>query len=270
MSNPNNIPPIPPYNIIMDAKGIDKYSFSKLSSIHQCPYEFDLYYNKKIQGEGNSFASVGSLTHEILEKYMSGQILQFEMKDLFLENFDNYIPNGVKMKVSEKFSKDLTSNYKDSCAEYLENFYGFDGYEVVGTEQEFNLLITIRDKTIILNGFIDLILKDDQGEYYVVDYKSKGAFKNKEEIKKYSRQLYIYSLYIKFKYGKWPKKMWFEQFRINHQEIVCWNEEAMNETLNWVYDTVMLIQNEQFYTPNKDYFYCNNLCSYRNICDMKE
>lgn len=257
------------YDVIMDAKGIDKYSFSKLSSIYQCPYEYYLYYNKKVPGENNSFAQVGSLTHEILEKYMNGKILQFEMKDLFLDSFDELIPNGVIMQVSDTFSKDLTQNYKDNCASYLENFNGFEGYKILGTEQEFNLLMRIKDKTIILNGFIDLILQSDDGNFVVVDYKSKGAFKNKAEKKKYARQLYLYSIYIKYKYGEWPKKMWFEQFRINHQEIIEWNMEDFLETLDWIYDTVDLIEKEEFYVPNRDYFYCNNLCNYRNICDMK-
>lgn len=258
------------YDVIMDAKGIDKYSFSKLSSIYQCPYEYYMCYIKRLQGEGNSFACVGSLVHEILEKYMNGKILQLEMKDLFLENFDELIPEGVKMQASDTFTKDLTQNYKDSCANYLENFSGFDGYEVIATEQEFNLLMRIKDKAIMLNGFIDLILRDDAGNFVIVDYKSKGAFKNKSEIKKYARQLYLYSIYIKYKYNKFPIIMWFEQFRINHQEIIEWNEEDFNEMLDWIYNTVLLIENENLFVPKKDYFYCNNLCSYRNTCDMKE
>ena len=58
----------------------------------------------------------------------------------------------------------------------------------IGAESEFN-------------GIIDLVYEDEQGRLIVHDYKSKSSFKNKAEQKKYARQLYLYSLHIKEKYG---------------------------------------------------------------------
>lgn len=252
---------------IQDLKDVERYSFSKLSCIYQCPYCYDLYYNKKVKGEGNGFADCGSLVHSILERYFKGELLQFELSDTFLSEFDEVVSDGVQLKFNENFERNMTDKYKEQCTEYLTNFDGFDGLDVISSEENFNMLVEINGKKIILNGFIDAIAKDENGEYYVIDHKSKASWANKKELKKYARQLYIYAYYIKYKYGKFPKQLWFNMFRANKIEKIDFNEEDFDETIEWVYDTIEKIENEQFFEKNLDFFYCNNLCDYRNICE---
>ena len=93
----------------------------------------------------------------------------------------------------------------------------------------------------------------------------------------YARQLYLYSVWIKKKYGKFPKYLWFFQFRIGHIEKLEFNIEDFYEVLHWIYDTLCQIEEEQFWMPidfsnmKKDEidnatFFCRNLCDYRMDC----
>lgn len=267
------------YKVIADVSNVEKYSFSKLSTIHQCPYMYDLYYNQKIEGENNGMAQCGSLVHSILERYFKRELLQFELVDTFLDEFDEKVPNGVTLTFSSGFEKDMTEKYKEQCIDFLSNFQTIENLDVVSIEENFNLLTMIKDKTIILNGFIDIIAKDKENNFYVIDWKSKSKFKNKAEIKEYARQLYLYSIYVKHKFGKYPKEIWFYQFRIGHIEKIIFNEMDFEEALDWAYDTVKQIENEQFFLPidfskyetptalNDAKFFCANLCDYSKICD---
>ena len=87
----------------------------------------------------------------------------------------------------------------------------------------------------------------------------------------------MYAMYIKEKYGVFPKKLYFIQFRIGEIQEIEFNENDYNETLQWIYDTVIKIEDEFMYTPildeavdEKDFkdkaFFCSNLCSYGHKC----
>ena len=41
------------------------------------------------------------------------------------------------------------------------------------------------------------------------------------------------------------------------------------DTEKWVSDLVGEIHNEENFCPHIDYFYCENLCGFRNSCDYK-
>ena len=256
--------------IIGDMTDVDKYSFSKLSSIHQCPYSYDLYYNKKIFGESNGFADCGSLVHSILERYLKGELEQFELSQVFLNEFDNEVPEGVQLTFSNGFKKDLTDKYKEQCVDFLDSFEGFDDLEILDVEKNFDLLIEIDNKKIWLNGIIDVIARDKEDNYYIIDHKSKSNWKNKKELEKYTQQLYAYSIYILYTYHKFPKELWFNMFRLNEITKINFNEKSFSNTLEWIKDTVTQIETEQFFEKKPDDFYCKNLCNHRYICEKGE
>lgn len=273
------------YDILTDMSNVETYSFSKLNA--DCMYCYYLDYvadrSEKLPKVNNGFAQVGTLAHSILEDFGNGKLAQFELKDSFLDQFDSAVPYGVKLvtdgKDGKKFTKDLTENYKNSCGNFFEKFDGIDIGEQISAEEDFKLLVKIKNKTLILRGIIDCVIKDSSGEYHLYDYKSKSAFKSEEELFKYTRQLYLYSIYIKYKYGKYPKTLNFLQFRIDHTETIVFSEDNFNETLQWVYNQTEVLEHEQFWSPKcleevekqkqglkPDFFMANNLCSYRFSC----
>jgi len=259
--------------------GVDTYSYSKLN--FDCMYCYYLDYiargKEKLHKVNNGFAQTGSTVHSLLEDFSNGELVQFELKQKFLDEFDEKVPYGVELVFENGHKKDLTEKYKTDCANFLETYHGLDNQ--IASEESFRFLMKIKDKTLILRGIIDAITKDENGEIHLVDFKSKSKFASEEEADKYFRQLYLYSLYIKFKYGKFPKTLSFLQFRINHTEVREFSKEALEEALEWAYNQIQIIENTEFWSPKcleekekekqglkADFFLPNNLCSYRFSC----
>ena len=255
------------YKVIKNIGDIERYSYSKLSSFDTCRRMFKLSYLDGIKGWGNGFAQLGNLVHSIMERFYSKKLEQFELSDTFLNEFDEYVPYGVKLRLKGGYTKDLTDAYKRQCVDFLDKFKGFEGLKVVAIEENFNIIIEIDGKEMLLNGFIDLILVDNEGNYYVLDWKSKSKFKSKKEAYEYAKQLYIYAIYIEHKYGAFPKELRFMQFRIDHTEIIEFSEEVLNQVIAWISKTINDIDDEMFFCPidfddeNKTFF-CNNLCDF--------
>lgn len=274
-------------------------SFSRLSSIDQCPYQYYLTYVKecgsckhydqefascanekciyfgrdvktnaccdKYRGfkrKDNAFAQCGSLVHEIMEGYAKDRFMLGELGQIFEDNFSNY--------VTEKFPPnkfvDLKESYYTGSYDYLDNFEGFDGYEIVGSEIEFTYEVCGDH----LHGVIDLLLRDKKdGELVLYDYKSKSSFKSNEEKKKYARQLYLYSEYVKQNFGKYPKAMGFILFRKNKKIAIPFNKDDLNEAFVWVTDQLFKIKNTEEFPARYDEFFCDHLCSFSESCAKK-
>lgn len=257
--------------IVSDLTGIGRYSFSRLSTYHTCQYLYDKTYNHgRVTGVGNSFASYGTMVHSLLESYLKGETDINDLQDQYIDRFADDCSDGVEMYIPSKkggfFYKDLTDIYYNGGLEFFEEFDGFDGMEVLGVEENFDVVIKHKGVSFILDGFIDLVAKKD-GELYVIDHKSKGKFKSVAEKNEYRRQLALYSLYASYKWGAIVREGWFNQFRINHIEKFEMTDEVILEALDWAIDTVTQIESEFLWLPNtSDRFYCRNLCDARDDC----
>ena len=258
----------------------ERYSFSKLSSIYVCPYSYKMTYIDHNEGIGNAFASYGTELHSIMERYAKGELTEWDLVDVYKQEFKDKIP--------EKFPPNrfvnLRESYYNQGLYFLQNFQGFPKqFQVVGSEVEFELDFD----DWIFNGIIDLILLDEDGEYIIVDYKSKGGFKNKKEKAEYARQLYLYSLYIEKTYKKRPKELVFVMFRKNEMVRIKYSNKDLEEACKWARDTVQLIRDKAkevdleidlfgeakmdgIYKPSPDQFFCSYLCNHRKKCPFKE
>lgn len=260
------------YKIIeSDLTGIGRYSFSRLSAYHTCQHQYNQYYNNRKSGNGNAFASYGTMAHSILESYFRSEVPLDNLKDEYVQRFSEECSDGIQMFIPTKdggfFQKDLTNLYYEGGLEFFEKFDGLKEMDVLGVEEDFDILINYKDVCFILNGFIDLIAQDKDGNLYVIDHKSKGKFKSVAEKNEYRRQLALYSIYAMFKYKMPVKEAWFNQFRINHIEKFEMTDEIIEEALEWAANTVMDIESESLWLPNtSDRFYCRNLCDMRDQC----
>ena len=263
------------YSVIQDITNVPVYSFSRLNSYYTCPYGYYLDYladnDHRLKKTGNGFSDYGTFAHSIFEQFGKGELLQFELKPKFIDEFEKNIPNGVKLITKTKYVMNLTEKYKSAGAEFFDNFEGINGGKQIASEKDFRLLVKINGKPLILRGIIDAIVEDKSGNYHIWDFKSKSAFKSEEELAEYARQLYFYSLAIKSTYGKFPKTLNFLQFRINTIKTVEFNQKSFEETLQWIYDTSEIVENKEFWEAHcmedcEDTFYQDNLCSYRYSC----
>lgn len=236
------------------------WSFSSVNSYCTCPYAFKLSYINKKEKVNNAFAEFGSFVHSLLEKYFKGEIEFFELSQMYESEYDSNVTHEFP---SLKFC-DLETKYYEDGINYLNSFEGIaDNLQVVGVEQEINL--KLNGKAFI--GYIDLILKDtNDNKYIIVDHKSKGKFKSKKEKEHYMYQLYLYSVYIKEKFGEYPKELKFNMFRTGTFETEQFDEKKLKKALNWFDFTIDLIYSDDTFIKIKDEFYCNNLCGVREHC----
>ena len=241
----------------------ERYSFSKLSLFHTCKYAYMLTHIQHKKGEGNCFSSYGSELHSIMERYAKGEIELWDLADVYQWEFDAMVPEEFP---SPSYCKNMRELYYKQGLEFLQNFPGYNGFNVLEVEHRFDIEID----DWIFNGIIDLVLEDRQGNITVLDYKSKSAFKSKKEQAEYARQLYLYSMYVKQKYGRYPSELRFVLFRKQANIDIPFDESRLIETLEWARDTVREIRECWDYAPNQSEFYCSNLCDHREYCDCKQ
>lgn len=240
---------------------LEQYSFSKLSSWWTCPYGYRLRYIEHKAGIGNAFSSFGTLVHSLMERYARGEIEIWDLSTIYEWEFDSAVP----YKFPWNKYVDLKKTYYSQGLEYLKSFSGYDDYKILGIEEEFK--IPMNDWIFV--GIIDLVFEDENGRLIIRDYKSKSSFKNSQEQAKYARQLYLYSAYVREKYGKFPDALQFSMFRKKEIIEIEFNLDDYKEALQWADDTVSSIKSAFDFPPNCEDFYANNLCNHREYCEFK-
>lgn len=248
------------------------WSFSRLNSFYNCPYEFFLHYIQCNKSENGFFGEYGTLIHTILEKYAKGELSLFELNQYYEEHFNECIPHNAP---PNKYV-DIRQSYYDKGMEYLDNIDLYlENYEILGVEKKVNF--KIKDKDFV--GYIDLLVRDKEtNEIIIIDHKSASIkiLKNgsiskpdRRNFLEFKRQLYLYSIPIIKEYGSVSKLKW-NMFKEQKWIEVSWKQEEYDEAIQWAEDTLELIERETLWLPNPDYYYCHYLCGQRNnACEYK-
>lgn len=232
-------------------KEIERYSFSKLKLFAQCPLAYDKRYGLGQEGLGNAFASFGTLMHSLMERYAKGEAEIWDLPELYRREFDA----AVTEPFPPMFRVNLRKSYYRQGLDFLKRFQGYDGYTILGSELRFET--PIADWHFV--GIIDLLFRDENGRLIVLDYKSKKAFGSEREKNTYARQLYLYSLYVKERYGQYPDELQFLLFRDRKLFRIPFEPSALTEAVDWAKKTVCSIRNAFDFPPTCDAFYRDNL-----------
>ena len=248
------------------------WSFSRLNSFCTCKYEWYLQYIEGCTGDNNFYAEYGSFCHKILEMYAHGKLSIFELADYFNEHFDEAIPSSIYSKTT-----DIRGKYRKLGTEYFENIdLDFDNYEILGIELKCDFEIDGKKFT----GFIDLLLREKAtGDIILQDHKSaeypigKRGKMLKSEVDKfeqYKKQLYLYCVQVYKDYGVFPKKIGWNYFKNRKWLFLDFNKKDYDEAIEWAKQTIVEINETEFFPPNPDFYYCHNLCRFRNsYCEYK-
>lgn len=244
-----------------------EWSFSRLNSFKQCPYEWKAMYIDCEDKEDGFFSEYGSFCHSLLEKYFKGKLSELNISQKYEQGFDKAVPHEAPPN-----KIDLRQSYYDKGLEYFNNL-NFDksAYEILGVEKK----VSFKIDNYKFVGFIDLLLKDKTtGEIIIVDHKSSTLkFKKNGEVSKteeehfktFKRQLYLYSIPIIKKYSKVDKLRW-NLFKMQKQYETPWDKDNFEEAIMWAKQMLFMISIEKRFAPNPDFYYCNFLCSQRNNC----
>lgn len=257
------------YNFLIDNM---VWSFSRLNSFCICKYEWYLQYIEEAKGTNNFYAEFGKFCHKILEKYAKGELGIFELADYFVEHYDEEVKEVVYHKTA-----DIRESYKEKAIEYFENIdLDLDKYEILGIEKQCDFKLDGKRFT----GFIDLLLKEkDTGDIIVLDHKSseypygkrgKILKSEKEKYESYKKQLYLYSIQVYEEYGVYPKKFVWNYFKNRKWDSVEFDLDEYEATKKWAINTLNEIRDTDEFPPTVDFYYCHNLCKFRNsYCEYK-
>ena len=251
-----------------------RWSYSRVTCFGHCKYEYYLNYiihdNDLYLSESNYFAEIGSYVHQILAMVLNGELKKEDAYTYYKAHYNENIFYMTKDSTMRK-TNTVVSEYLSSL-----NFDWLINYEIIGVELEVDFMLG--DYHFI--GFIDLLLRDKRDNKIVVlDHKSSEyPFKQNGELKKkseqsfslYKKQMYLYCHAVKQLYGEFPKTIVWNHFKDGGKLAeIPFVEKEYNETIDWFSNTVSEINQEEAFDPNTDFFYCSNLCNFRNSCEYQ-
>lgn len=249
-----------------------RYSYSQLEQVSECPYSF---YLERIEEDnkdklvGNSFASQGTLIHDLLDKWAKRELSKDQLISEYKRRYPIEVENNWPRMLAAKGYAEKTYN---AGLDYFENFDEFEGYKVVASEQKF--ITRLFDRQFV--GIIDMILQDvNTGEFIILDHKSKSLSSFKKAENSMYRQQFLYSKYFYEKYNAYPDRLMFNLFKENGLKMQRqFDGDAYNNTLEWAKEQIEKIENYElldwFTTKEgadvKPDFFCHEICSCRKIC----
>lgn len=238
------------------------WSYSKINCFVDCPYRFFLIYILETDKQPRFYASYGSFMHKIIEQLSSEKIDKRQALDIFLKKFSTEV-EGARPKST------TVEKYIRNGVEYLKEYHPFQ-YKPIALEGQAKFDID----GIPFIGYIDYLGIDDDGDLHIIDHKSRNlkprSKRSKPTIKDREldetlRQLYIYSVWVKARYGKYPKTLCLNCFRAGTFIEEEFDETKLEEAKIWAKNTInTAIINTDEFNPYIDYFSC------RYICDVSE
>lgn len=251
------------------------WSYSSLTTFERCKYEFYLNYIVKDDDlylrEGNYYAEVGSFVHEILAMIFDGKITKEQAFQYYIDNFKDNVFYMVKQSTMEK-------TY-EVCKEYFatEDFKWLEHFEILGVEMEIKFQIDGRN----FIGFIDLLVRDKRdGKIVIIDNKSSqypfkkdGGIKamSKNEFNKYKKQMYLYCYGVHEIYGEFPKEITWNHFKCSERfATIPFVKYEYDAAIKWALDTIHEAEKEENFEASHEFFYCKNLCNFRNSCEYAD
>lgn len=239
-----------------------RWSFSSVNTYNTCPQAFRLGYLDALPKVNNAFSDWGTFMHSLMQAYFERKMEFFELSQAYV---DGYQENVVCEFPPNKFC-DLGERYYNAGKAYLDSFEGlFEDCEVLGVELKVYLVIEGRPFV----GVIDLLLQHGD-EIWIADHKSKSAFKSKRERAEYARQLYLYALFVREKYGKWPTKLIFHMVRDNGTLVeIPFDEKECEAAKQWFIETIDKIYQDVDFKSMPNH-YRDELYELRARFDRKE
>ena len=264
----------------IDRKTLPRLSYSGMEVYKNCPFQFDLKYNKgKRTNETTIALETGSLIHRVLEekaKYIINNLpvnyddLVFMLKfgvtetdgktkdiilgidDLKKKYFEEWFEsdNASGMNYSEKmkvFEKVIKNEMEDTSI-----------WRPVYAELPFEFVYKNR---VIFNGFIDRVDLNKDGDFRVIDYKTSKKSYPQAKLST-SLQFGVYALAIYYLFGKLPIKFEYRFVLIDEtQEAMTkgW-EKRLEKNLDKLLDKIDNNKESGIFVPSP-----SPLCAFCNF-----
>ena len=244
------------------------YSHSRVSTFEQCPYKYKLQYidKEKPEIQNTIEAFMGDIVHQSLEdlykkKKFKQRVAKASLIKFYRDLWEKEYSEDVKV-VKDNLTAD---NYKKMGEKFLSDYY--DTYKPF--EQLTILGLETQDRMTLPDGSqwhvrIDKFACDNEGNYYVMDYKTNSRMKDQEEADS-DRQLAMYSFWVKdkFKDAKAVKLVW-HMLAFNKEVVSERTPEQLEKLQQEVVELIKEIENAKEFPTNVTAL-CN-YCGFRSIC----
>lgn len=243
------------------------WSYSRLTAFEDCKYAWYMHYILHMHKKSNFFSEYGSFMHEILQKYLNGELSQKQLLAYYCRNFGKTVESPAP-------SSKMWYKYFGAGCDYLRNIE-FPKRKILATELEVNF--DFAGAKFI--GYIDMLSEDDAGNLFITDHKSrdlkprsgrKKPTKADRDLDDYLRQLYMYSVAVKQLYGKYPDFLEFNCFKAGVWITEPFKEERVKEVEDWATGIISEAMKEEEWSENLDYWRCHQLCDMRDCCEFIE
>ena len=246
------------------------YSHSRISTFENCPYQYKLRYidKKKPEIPTTIEAFMGDMVHQALEhvyklkkfkkRVALNSIIKF-YRDLWEKNYSDDI---LIVKADEGLKAD---NYRKMGEKFITDYYNrmkpFEEMTILGLETQDRMTLPDGNQWHVR---IDKLGCDDEGNYYVCDYKTNARMKDQEEADE-DRQLAMYSIWVKdkFKDCKSVKLIW-HMLAFNKDAISERTEEQLQKLQQEIVDRIKEIESATEF-PRKQTALCN-YCGFKAEC----
>ncbi len=247
------------------------YSHSRISTYENCPYQYKLRYidRKKPEIPTTIEAFMGSMVHESLEhlyklkkfkkRIAKSSIIKF-YRDLWKKKYsdDILIVKADKENVN-------ADNYKKMGEKFISDYYNrmkpFEQMTILGLETMDRMTLSDGNQWHVR---IDKLGCDNEGNYFVCDYKTNARMKDQEEADA-DRQLALYSIWVKdkFKDAKSVKLIW-HMLAFDKDAVSERTDEQLKKLQQEVVDRIKEIENATEF-PRKQTALCN-YCGFKSEC----
>lgn len=232
---------------------------SSIETYNDCPLKFKLD-RLRVPGKNKSYFDLGKSVHstieEISKRKLNGDSLTRKDALDILEK--EWIFRTFESGQQENINKSQAIEIIDKYLEMEKN----NQNEIVGIEVEF----TLKRNNITINGKIDRIEKNGEGELHVIDYKTSKTPKKAEKLVE-DIQLNVYAHAVREKYDKLPQKAILVYLR---QSPVVYevSEQNVDVIIKSIDNIIIKILNNEF-DPNPSTSVCRN-CQYKEMCEFAE
>lgn len=180
------------------------WSYSKVSGIRACVWEYYLGRIKKMKGDSNIYSILGTSAHDILEGLYNDEIKYENMVDKFESDYLEVQMSDYKFSNDDERHEKMAEEYHDDICDF------FQTHKVIPHKVLTERLVWIDVNGNVFLGYVDGMFKDSEGFYHIVDWKTSTLYKG-EQVYEHQKQLLLYALSL-------------NQLGIPIDKIkICWN-----------------------------------------------
>lgn len=169
------------------------WSFSRVNTYLTSKYEYMLHYVNHVPEDRQdcAYTSLGSLSHDTLGDFYEGKITYEDMAGQFEDGWTTAIDIAdLKLdRNDEEHDNNLKEKYKLDLQCFFKNHVPYN-YKLLIEKP-----VVTKVGSNIFVGYCDAVYKDNDGNYYIIDFKTSSAsgFTGKS-LEKKSTQLVLYSM----------------------------------------------------------------------------